>query len=231
MLKVFPDIETLSREAARFVAGVGIGAVYSKARFDLVLAGGRTPLGAYRELVAEFGHQLRLWKHTHVWWGDERCVPTEDPDSNYHSSRLALLMPLGIPDEQVHRIRAEIDDPAAAAAEYDEVFPAAPDLLMLGIGEDGHVASLFPGFPALAETGRRFTVAERCPKPPPLRITLTPPVISAAQRILVLASGARKAGAVRRAFAPEGNPELIPARLARSGLWMIDEAAASEFGS
>jgi 6-phosphogluconolactonase len=228
MLKVFPDPETLAREAARFVAGVGIGAVYSKGRFDLVLAGGRTPLATYRQLVAEFGHQLRLWKKTHVWWGDERCVPVEHPDSNYHAARLALLMPLGIPDEQVHRIRAEVEDPAAAAAGYDEVFPSAPDLLMLGLGEDGHVASLFPGFPALAETERRFVAAELCPKPPPLRITLTPRVISAADRVLVLAAGARKADAVRRAFAPEGSPELVPARLARDGLWMVDAAAGSE---
>jgi 6-phosphogluconolactonase len=227
MLKVFPDAGALAREAARFAAAVGIGAVYSRGHFDLVLAGGRTPLGTYRELVAEFGHQMRLWSHAHIWWGDERCVGPDDRDSNYRPARIALLMPLGIRDDNVHRLAAESPDPDAAAAAYAEEFPAAPDLLLLGIGEDGHVASLFPGSPALGERSRTFARVSGCPKPPAERITITPPGIASAGRVLVLASGRAKAAAVRRALVGEGSVEETPARLVRGALWMIDREAAA----
>jgi 6-phosphogluconolactonase len=227
MLRVLADPAELAREVARFVAAVGIGAVYSRRGFDLVLSGGRTPLGAYRELTAGFGHQLRLWKHTRFWWGDERCVPPGHHLSNYHLARMALLMPLGVPDAQVHRIRGETGEPAAEAEAYAREFPEATDLLLLGVGEDGHVASLFPGSAALAETGRRFVHVPDSPHAPRDRITLTPPAIAAAGRVLVVVSGREKAAAVRRALAPEGSVEETPARLVRDALWMVDREAAA----
>jgi 6-phosphogluconolactonase len=224
-LKVLPDAEALAREVARFVAAVGIGAVYSRGRFDLVLAGGRTPLGAYRELVAGFGHQMRLWSHTHFWWGDERCVGPGHPDSNYRSARIALLMPLGVPEENVHRLPAESPDRDAAAAAYAAAVPAMPDLLLLGVGVDGHVASLFPASPALEEAPGKFVHVGGCPKPPAERVTVTPPGIASAARVLVLASGRAKAAAVRRALAAGGSVAETPARLVREALWMVDREA------
>jgi 6-phosphogluconolactonase len=227
MLKVLPDEEALAHEAAKFIAAVGIGSVYAMRRFDLVLAGGRTPRPVYLRLASEFGHQLRLWNHTHIWWGDERCVAPTHYDSNYYAARLGFLMPLGVLENRVHRIRGESPHPRKAAAAYAGSFPDSPDLLLLGIGEDGHVASLFPGSPALGEEKRRFAYVEDCPKPPARRITITPPAIRSAERTLVVVSGAAKAAAVARALAEDGSVEETPARLVRDALWMIDEAAAS----
>jgi 6-phosphogluconolactonase len=230
MLKTFPNAETVAREAAKFVAAVGIGRVYGHGRFDMVLSGGRTSQPVYGQLAAEFGHQLRLWTHTHFWWGDERCVPPGNHQSNFHAARLGLLMPLAVEEDRIHRIRGEAQDPAGAAAEYEMLFPRVPDVVILGLGEDGHIASLFPGSALVAETRRRFAAVQDSPKPPVNRITITPPAIRSARRVLVVAWGAAKAGAVRRAFAPRGSPAETPARLVREALWMVDEAAASELG-
>jgi 6-phosphogluconolactonase len=231
MLKVLPDPETLAREAAKFVAAVGIGRVYSLGRFDLVLAGGRTPLPIYNQLAAEFGHQMRLWTHTHIWWGDERCVSPGNHQSNFHAARLGLLMPLAIAEDRVHRIRGEAADLREAAADYAKAFPVSPDVVVLGLGEDGHIASLFPGAAALREEEHRVVVVENCPKPPSRRITITPPVIRSARRVLVVARGAAKAEAVRRTFAEEGSVEETPARLVRDALWMVDQEAAAKLGA
>ncbi len=228
MLKVFPDSEALAREAAKFVAAVGIGRVYSLGRFDLVLPGGRTPLPIYNQLAAEFGHQMRLWTHTHIWWGDERCVSPGNHQSNFYAARLGLLMPLGLAEDQVHRIAGEAADFRGAAADYGRVFPASPDVIILGLGEDGHIASLFPGAAALHEEEHRVVAVEDCPKPPSRRITITPPAIRSARRVLVVARGEAKAGAVRRTFAEEGSVEETPARLVRDAFWMIDREAAAE---
>ena len=231
MLKVFSDAEELAREAAKFIAAVGIGSANTQGSFDLVLAGGRTPLAAYRNLAAEFGHNARLWRCARVWWGDERCVPAGHHDSNYYSARLSLILPLGIPEAGVHRIAGEVEDIERVVREYGEAFPARPDLLILGVGEDGHTAALFPGSAALDEKEKRFVYVEDAPKPPPRRITATPPTILSARRTLVLASGAAKAAAVARALAAEGSVAETPARLAREALWMVDRQAAGKLGA
>ncbi len=228
MLKVCVDAEELAREAARFIAAVGIGSANTQGSFDLVLAGGRTPLAAYQHLAAEFGHNARLWKCASIWWGDERCVPAEHHDANYYSARFSLLLPLGITRERARRIEGEAHDPARAAADYAKAFPKRPDLLIMGIGEDGHTAALFPGSAALDEKEARFVYIDDSPKPPPQRITLTPPTILSARRTLVLASGASKADAVARALAAEGSVAETPARLMKDALWMVDRAAAAK---
>ncbi len=230
MLKVFADPEAVAMAAAKFIAAVGIGRVYGQGRFDLVLSGGRTALPVYGQLAAEFGHQLRLWTQTHIWWGDERCVAPNNHQGNFYVARLGLLMPLAIAEDRVHRIRGEADDPEEAAKEYERLFPSTPDVVVLGLGEDGHTAALFPGSSLLAETERRFAAVEKSPKPPPRRVTITPPAINSARRVLVVAWGAAKAAAVRRVFAGEGSIEETPARLVRDALWMIDQEAAAELG-
>jgi 6-phosphogluconolactonase len=138
----------------------------------------------------------------------------------------ALLRRVPIPTANVHRMEGEADDPEEAADRYAAVLPEALDVLVLGVGADGHTASLFPGSPALRERTRRVVPA-RAPKPPEGRLTITPPVIAAARRFLVLATGSDKAEAVARALKGGGTPDQTPARLARDGVWFLDRAAAT----
>ncbi len=182
----------------------------------LMLAGGGTPLPVYRALA-----QTGLpWNRLILYFGDERCVPPDHPDSNYRVIMQALF-PAGTADAlQIHRMRGE-DDPAAAALAYAAILPACIDVLLLGTGQDGHTASLFPDSPALAETDR-LVLPVVGSKPPPQRLTITPPVIRAAGKILVMVTGADKAVAVRRAL-EEGD---LPVALAQQGDWLIDRAAA-----
>jgi 6-phosphogluconolactonase len=183
----------------------------------LMLAGGGTPLPVYRALA----QQDLPWDRLLVYFGDERCVPPDHPDSNYRAIREALF-PAGVPDGlQLHRMRGE-DDPTAAAAAYASVLPDPVDVLLLGTGEDGHTASLFPDSPALSETVRRVLPVIGS-KPPPQRLTITPPVIHEAARILVMVSGEGKAAAVRQAWT-QGD---LPVALARRGDWLLDRAAAA----
>ena len=182
----------------------------------LMLAGGSTPLPVYRALS-----QTDLpWDQIRVYFGDERCVPPEHPDSNYRAI-VESLFPAGLPAGlQLYRMRGEAD-PVAAAEAYTAILPDSIDVLLLGTGEDGHTASLFPGSPALVETHRRV-LPVRGSKPPPQRLSITPPVIDAAGKILVMVAGAGKAEAIQRALV-KGD---VPVALARGGDWLIDEAAA-----
>ena len=141
-------------------------------------------------------------------------------------ARAALLERAPIPFRNVHRMRGEDPDGDGAARAYERELPASFDLIVLGIGSDGHTASLFPGSGALDETARRV-VAVIASKPPPLRLTITPPVIASARELLVLAAGSEKAAAVRRALLEDVAPRECPARLARSGAWLLDREAAA----
>jgi 6-phosphogluconolactonase len=193
-------------------------AVHERDICHLMLAGGNTPLPVYRALSRTDlpWHKLRLY------FGDERCVPPDHPDSNYRAICQALF-PRGIPTGlQIHRMRGE-DAPAMAAAAYAEILPPSIDVLLLGTGEDGHTASLFPGSTALSETVR-LVLPVVGSKPPPQRLTITPPVIQAAAKVLVMVEGAGKASAVQRAW-HQGD---LPVSLARQADWLLDEAAASQ---
>jgi 6-phosphogluconolactonase len=201
--------------AARMAAAAGAGGHIS-------LAGGTTPRRAYELLAVEPGVD---WSRVELWFGDERCVPPDDPDSNYRLVADSLLAGLAGP-VRVHRIAGEDDPDAAAAAYSSELTGCVLDLALLGLGEDGHTASLFPGSPALAER-RRLAVAVTASKPPPRRITLTFPVFDAARSVVVLAVGDGKARAVREVSA--GPDSSYPASLLPSDRTelVIDRAAAS----
>ena len=198
-------------------------ALQARSAATVGLAGGTTPRSAYELLAAE----PLDWERVDFYFGDERCVPPDHPDSNYRMACEALVRPGGPRQQRIHRVRAELDDREAAAAEYEAVLPAALDALVLGIGEDGHTASLFPGSPALKEHTRRFLPVIG-PKPPPERFSVTPPVIEAAQRIIMLASGSAKTDAVLRALRGPVDVEHTPSALARRGLWLLDPAAAAK---
>lgn len=190
---------------------------------SIALSGGATPKPVYGWLAA--AHDP-LWTRMHVFFGDERCVPPGDPRSNYRMAREALLDPLGLPPERVHRMEADRPDREAAATAYGALLPPRLTVLMLGIGPEGHTASLFPGSPALSERSRKV-VAVHTSTTPPDRLTITPPVLESAIHIVVLARGERKADAVARALEAPWAPELCPAQLARRGTWILDPPAAS----
>jgi 6-phosphogluconolactonase len=190
----------------------------------LSLAGGGTPRRAY-ELLAVGGEVE--WAAVDLWFGDERCVPPDDPGSNYRMVAESLLPAAAA--ARVHRIRGEDDPDAAAAAYAAEIAGVRLDLALLGLGEDAHTASLFPGSQALAER-ERLAVAVTATKPPPRRITLTFPVFEAARSVVVLAVGQGKAAAVA-AVAAGRNPQH-PASLLPDGRTelVIDRAAAAQLG-
>ena len=193
---------------------------------NVVLTGGRTPEQAYERAAAVAAD----WSRIELWWGDERCVPPEDSNSNFGMAKRALLDRLDRPPLAVHRIEGERGKDAAADAYEEELGSIALDLLLLGIGADGHVASLFPGKPSLEETERRVVGAEAGLEPWVDRVTLTLPTIRAAGEIVFVVTGVAKADVVRRAFAEEPSAET-PASLVRaeSGRTtaILDRAAAA----
>jgi len=212
----------LALRAAERLADVLCDAARVGGRASIALAGGTTPRAVHEALATLPDIP---WDAVHVYFGDERCVPPDHPDSNYRMAKESLFDHVPIPSSQVHRPQAERADRDAAARAYEAILPVAFDLVILGIGEDGHTASLFPGSPALDEHERRC-IPVIGPKPPPGRLTLTPPVLDSARQLLMLAVGASKAEAVARALEGPWDPKRTPAQLARRGAWFLDPAAA-----
>jgi 6-phosphogluconolactonase len=221
------DPPVLAQRVADWVARTAAAAITARGTCYLALAGGTTPRDAYALLATPEFLEILDWSRVHVYFGDERAVPPNDPSSNYAMARATLLDHVPIPADRVHRMEVDRPDLAAAAADYDRRLPPALDVLLLGLGTDGHTASLFPGSPALAERRRRVVAVTDSPKPPPVRLTITPPVIAAARAIVMVATGAEKAPAVARALAPDADPLLVPAALAQRGMWFLDRAAAA----
>jgi 6-phosphogluconolactonase len=185
-------------------------AAQASAGGSIVLTGGTTPGAAYRR-AAELEPD---WSKVTLWWGDERCVPPDDERSNYRLAKETLLDQLGRPPAAIHRIRGEAV-PAEAAAELDAALAGVTlDLLLLGLGPDGHIASLFPGSPQFFVTDRRATDGPAGLEPWVHRVTFTVPTIQAARHVVFLVSGAAKADAAARAFDGDITPE-VPASLAR----------------
>ena len=190
----------------------------------VAVAGGKTPAPVYRRLV-DLGHVD--WSRVLIYFGDERRVPPDHAESNYRMVRETLLDPAGLEPSQVFPMDGARPEGDTAAAEYADLLPVPLPVLILGIGEDGHTASLFPGSPALEER-TRHVVAVPAAGARRARLTITPPVITEARRVLVLARGIRKAPAVARALGGAWDPGACPAQLARHGTWLVDpEAAAS----
>ena len=188
------------------------------------LAGGTTPRATYEALAKAEGID---WPRVSIYFGDERAVPPDHADSNYRLARAALLDHVAIAQASVHRLHAEEPDREAAADAYARQLPDAFDVLILGIGEDGHTASLFPGSPAIHETAR-LVVPVTGPKPPFERMTLTPPALERSRTTLVLAAGASKADAVFRALEGPSDVDGCPVQLVRDAVWLMDHAAAAQ---
>ena len=197
---------------------------FGKRNLSLALSGGSTPGPIYEALA---GFPGIPWERIGIFFADERAVPPDDPASNYRLVRSALLERVPIPAQSVHRMEAERPDLDEAAESYERQLPSRLDVLVLGVGEDGHTASLFPGSPNLRETARRVAPA-RSPSPPTERLTITPPVVLSAGRIFLFARGPAKADAVREALLGEADMSRCPARLARGGTWVVDTEAAAQ---
>jgi 6-phosphogluconolactonase len=259
-LRVHADSDELTRAAADELTRAAESAVRERDRFTIALAGGSTPKRLY-QLLAN-GHEpfrARLpWAKSHFFWGDERHVPPDHPKSNYRMAREAMLDAVPVPPGNVHRIEAENPDAAAAAARYEEDLRAffhlahlahladaeLPrfDLVLLGLGADGHTASLFPGSAAVHEA-ERLVIAPWVEAQKSFRITLTPPVLNAAAVVLFLVSGEEKAAVLAamfeedRAGGSKSNRDVdrYPAQIVRpvAGklLWMVDRTAARELTS
>ena len=234
VVRIYPDIHSLSRAAADTFQLLASNAVSERGRFTAALSGGGTP-GELYSLLAEKPYCDQIeWTHAFLFWVDERCVPRAHEDSNYRLVSELLLSHIAIPGGNVHRIKAEYGA-ERAAEDYERDLRAffgkngfpAMDLVILGVGEDGHTASLFPGFPQVGETDRLavpvFPGKERHD-----RVTLTLPVIDNAGQVLFLAAGTAKRNVIRSILA-EGNPGGLPAGLVRpvmgNSMWYLDQDA------
>jgi len=222
MERIVCDSKDLPARAAERIASELTKAIEERGQASLALAGGTTPKATY-ELLA--GLPLD-WSKIDIFFGDERCVPAEHEDSNYRMAKAALFDRITIPAARIHRMQGELADRDAAARAYEAELPDRIDVMVLGIGEDAHTASLFPGAAALSERVRRVLPVTG-PKPPPQRLSMTPPVLEAARLCLVLASGAGKAEPARRAFKDPLDIVATPIQLARDGVWIMDAAAAA----
>ena len=230
-VRLYESPEGLAEAGARAFVQEAARAVDERGRFAVALAGGSTPEATYEVLARDHAGEVD-WPNVHVFFGDERTVPPDHEDSNYRMARESLLdlVPVG----SVHRMRGELPPDEAAASyegELEEFFggrPPALDLVMLGIGPDGHTASLFPETPALEVTDR-LVVANPVPKLDTTRLTLTAPVLSAARAVNFLVAGEGKAEALREILEGEADPRAYPAKLVRprgGPTWLVDRAAA-----
>jgi 6-phosphogluconolactonase len=240
-LDVFPDLDTASRAVADQLARCATESVEQRGRFRCVISGGRTPLPLFRWLGGRRGRMIP-WRQTEVFFADERCVSPRDPLSNYASARAALLGRVPILRRNVHRLRGELRPPTRAAAEYARLLrprpgsasPGTPlfDAVLLGIGPDGHTASLFPRAPALGERRRLVVAVDRSGQPPFVpRLTMTLGALGSSREVLFLVSGRDKANALREILRSpsRGNDQWPASRVRSRGTirWFVDRDAAS----
>ena len=239
-VRVYSTPAALAAAAAEAFVTAASVAVEARGRFVVALSGGSTPKALYT-LLAEPGRAAQVdWSRVHLVWGDERCVPPDDPASNFRMAREALLDHVPIPAAQIHRMRGE-DDPRTAAAAYERelraLFPEMSsrfDLVLLGLGDNGHTASLFPGLSAVHESAR-WVVAEHVSEVGMWRLTLTPAAINAAAEILFLVAGREKAAMLARVVEGPRDVDVRPAQVVAPTegrlCWLVDEAAAGALGS
>jgi len=239
-IAVHPDLDTASAAAADQLVGVVQAAAAARGECALALSGGTTPRTLYEMLAGEPYRSRIPWHQLLVFFGDERCVPPDDPRSNYHLAREALLARVPVPPDRVHRMPADEADLDAAADAYERtlrrLLPRGRggwprfDWILLGLGDNAHTASLFPGTPAVHER-RRAVVSAYVPELRANRMTLTPPVLNGAAMVVFLVAGAGKADAVRRVLDGPWDPDAAPAQVVRPEdgdlVWLLDVPAAS----
>ncbi|MFQ5796650.1 MAG: 6-phosphogluconolactonase [Candidatus Bipolaricaulia bacterium] len=235
------DPEEVSQRAAELFVRLADEAVSYSGRFAVALSGGSTPRLLYAMLATNAFRQRVPWSRVHLFWGDERCVAPDHPESNYRMAREVLLDKTPIPVRNIHRMPAEQEDRLHAAAVYEQTLREffelrggelpCFDLILLGMGEDGHTASLFPGTPALAET-ERLVAANYVEKLGTYRLTLTVPVINHAANVVFLVSGKSKELVLREVLEGEHQPQRLPSQLIRPVegklVFIVDREAGKE---
>jgi len=234
---VLTDPSAVANEAAGRMAGLARASITARGRFTLALSGGSTPRALYALLASDNYRDRIEWGRALIFWSDERCVPPDDAESNYRLAHESPLSKVSIPSSHVHRVMGEAD-PEHAAMLYEQIIrrevPAAVgipafDLILLGLGPDGHTASLFPGTAALHEK-HRLVVANYVPQLNAHRITFTAPLINAAANVMFLVVGSDKADVLRAVLEGEFKPDVFPAQRIAPGkgtlTWLIDRAAA-----
>lgn len=234
-VKIVPDNASLARTAAQEFHRLAEAAVQERGRFSVALSGGNTPRAVFSLLASE--HKQLPWDRIHIFFGDERHVPPDHPDSNFRMANESLLSRVPIPEKNVHRIRAELEADAAATEYEQELreffhlinhdWPCF-DLIFLGIGDDGHTASLFPGSKALTESSRRV-VANWVEKFQTFRITVTFPVLNHASEVVFMVSGAGKAQILSEVLRPGARKYPAQSVQPEKGqlLWLVDQGAGS----
>lgn len=242
VIQIAETLEELSNLAAEKFLHLALDAVREEGLFRVALSGGSTPRKFY-SLLSDFERPFRAqmpWDNIHFCWGDERHVPPDHPDSNYRMAREVLFSKVPVPPENIHRVKSEIAEASEAADRYEEtlrkLFRLSTDqlprfdLILLGLGSDGHTASIFPGSRVTKEK-RRLVVASWVERLKSSRITLTPPVLNKAETVVFLVSGLAKAPALHSVLEGEYQPEHLPAQLIRANksnvLWLVDQEAAS----
>ena len=238
---VLPDSGALARRGAELFAAAAKETVVRAGRFTVALSGGRTPAALYQVLASDSSLRAEVpWPHCFFFFGDERHVAPDHPDSNYRMARESLLSRVPVDASHVFRVKGELEDADRAALEYEETIRGffqlssgqlpCFDLVMLGLGSDGHVASLFPGTRALDERDR-LVVANRIDRLDTDRITLTLPVLNEAARVMVLVQGSEKAQTLAAVLHGVAGPQAFPAQLIqpRNGslIWLVDTSAAA----
>lgn len=235
-LRIFKDLESLSRDAAELFVERAAEAIAARGRFLTALNGGGTPNRLFQLLATEYREKID-WQHAHVFWGDERCVPPGEAGSSYGQAREALLDHVPIPASNIHRVKGELE-PVEASRDYALTlsgFASPPldfprfDLVYLGMGEDGHTASLFPGSP-LDVTEAALPVTAQYQDRPANRVTLTPLVFNQARTVVFMAAGEKKAATLAEVLSDRYDPERLPAQRISpkkgSLIWLVDEEAA-----
>ena len=240
---ILENAQAVAREAAERVLNLVAMAAQEKGAFHLVLSGGSTPKRLY-EILAQSNIS---WNHVHFFWGDERCVGPDHIDSNYKMAYDTLLSKINVNASHIHRLRGEIA-PEIAALHYEQTIrsvfgltgltpddPVMPafDLVLLGMGADGHTASLFPETEALKEC-TRWVTANFVPKLAGYRLTLTPAILNGAEKVFFLVAGSDKAKTLKNVLEGPYHPDLLPSQLLHSATgrvtWIVDEAASECLG-
>ncbi|HHT9111467.1 MAG TPA: 6-phosphogluconolactonase [Candidatus Brocadiaceae bacterium] len=233
--------DELSIRAAKEFVRIAVDSIQIKKNFTVVLSGGSTPAGLYKLLASDDYREQVPWPNVYFFWGDERCVPPDDKESNYNMARQILLDKVPIPKENNFRMPADQADHAQASAEYEQMIRTffhtkteeIPrfDLILLGMGDDGHTASLFPGTPALFEK-KRCVTENYIEKLGLYRLTLTVPLINQAKNIIFLISGESKAPVLKEVLEGEYQPQKLPSQFIKPVdgrlLFIVDRAAASK---
>ena len=237
---VFHTYDELIQAAADQFISTASDAIEDQGCFSIVLSGGSTPLPLYKYLADHRGDDLS-WDKIHFFWGDERPVPPDHLESNFNQANLSLLKPRSIPAENIHRIQAELSPPEAAQRYQEEILsyfqnnPPRFDLILLGMGSDGHTASLFPGTELVSgeiSDQKHLVAANWVPKLDTWRITFTPHLINSAVGIIFLVSGSSKAKPLQRVLNGAYQPEVLPSQLIDPDqgnlFWYVDREAAAE---